>query len=113
MNKFTDNYGKLVALPPDSKAYRQINYKLSLYLGLPSAEILLSSISSIPPNYNEDKIGENENFLEAWVNKDKLQDDQSLENTFNINSDRPMKFTVGSLFDNDDIPENTEFTFFI
>jgi ABC-type transporter Mla maintaining outer membrane lipid asymmetry ATPase subunit MlaF len=51
--------------------------------------------------------------LESWVNKENLHDDQSLENNFNINPERPMKFVVGTLFDSYNILENVEYTFII
>ena len=113
MNKFANDLGKTVMVPSESDTYKQLMYNLTLNLGIPSTEVIINSISTIPPNYSGFSKGHNENYLEAWVNKEKLKEDQTIDNLFNIGPDRPMRFLVGNLFEGDDVEENHEYTFIV
>ena len=119
MNKFTSDLIKTVELPFDSDEYRRIFYSLNLNLCLPSAELNIKSLASIPINLSINNKNDSENglSLEAWVNQEGLREDNSIESvindgSFHINQDSPMKFLIGKLTENNRmLEENVEYTF--
>jgi hypothetical protein len=120
MNKFSSELGKTVELSPDSDEYKRISYLLNLNLNLPSVDINVKSISTIPSSFLGFAKNENENsvILESWVNKDSLEDNQAFETiknhgSFEVTPDNPMKFSVGVLFPVGRPNENVEHTFIL
>lgn len=118
MNKFTSELGKTVRLPVDSDEYKKIFYSLTLNLSMPSAEINVKEISAIPTSFVAFNKSENESsvILESWVNRDSLKESQTLENvinnsSFDITPERPMKFIIGTLLEDNEIMPNQEYCF--
>jgi hypothetical protein len=66
MNKFANELSKTIPVAVDSIDYKQIMYNLTLNLGLPSADITVDSISTVPPNYSGFNKSENENCI-YWL----------------------------------------------
>ena len=121
MKKFANDLIKTVELPYDSDEYKRIFYSLNLNLCLPSAEINIKSLASIPINFSVNNKNENENALtlESWVNQDGFREENSIESvindgSFHINQDNPMKFLIGKLTENNKmLEENMEYTFIL
>jgi len=120
MNKFSSELGKTVEMVSDSDEYKKIHYSLLLNMHLATAEVNIKSMATIPSSFLGFSKSESEHssLLEAWVNKDNLEDNQSYENvrnhgSFEINAENPMMFSVGQLFPDGKIVENTEHTFIL